>query len=169
MEPPIHDFVFLNSWAAREAAQSPLFRAELDDLRREARVDHPRAGGRAGALDWTGLEALERAGREDAKTRPRAHRNADLPTEDGYRWVRDYRAACRAVAGKRLGGKHMAPELHELARRETGYLVVDGLTWSPQGSRASAAAAHITGASFGTGTIANRQAYYRVRDDIYKH
>jgi hypothetical protein len=164
MEAPDSEFAFLNSWAAREAARSPLFRSALDDLRRQARIDHPRAGGRAVDYEWTDLEALELAGRE--AVRPRAHQKRDLPTDEGYRWVRTYRARCRGIAGARLGGKHMAPALHELARRESGYLVAIGRRgWVPEGARASAGAAHITGASFGTGTIANRQAYYRIRAD----
>ena len=58
----------------------------------------------------------------------------------------------------------MAPALHELARRESGYLAADWYGWVPEGARASAGAAHISGASHGTGTIANRRAYYRIRD-----
>jgi hypothetical protein len=165
MESPGSEFVFLNSWAAREAARSPVFKGELDDLRREARVDHPRAGGRAVDYDWMGLEELERIGREPV--RPRAHSHKELPTDEGYRWVRDYRGRCRRIAGARLGGKQMAPALHELARREAGYLAVDWRGWVPEGTRASAGAAHITGASHGTGTIANRQAYYRIRADAF--
>jgi len=164
MEAPDSEFAFLNSWAAREAARSPLFRRELGDLRQLGRADHPRAGGRAIDYGWTGLGDLERTGREPV--RPRAHRTKDLPTDEGYRWVRDYRARCRRIAGARLGGKHMAPALHELVRRDTGYVAFDWLGWAPVGTRASAGAAHISGASQGTGTIPNRQAYYRIRADL---
>jgi hypothetical protein len=73
------------------------------------------------------------------------------------------------VAGARLGSKELAPRLHDLVRRDAGYLIdVSGLVAPfdpPEGSPASHAAAHITGASFGTGTSANRQAYYRIRAD----
>jgi hypothetical protein len=166
MEAPDSEFAFLNSWAAYEATRSPLFRNELAELRELARVDHPRAGGRGVDHDWEGLAKLEDAGRAHPNARPRAHRNKDLATDEGYRWVRIYRARCRRVAGTRLGGRHMAPALHELARRDTGYLAVEWLGWAPVGSRASAGAAHITGASHGTGTIANRQAYYRIRAEV---
>jgi len=90
MESRDTEFVFLNSWAAREAAESPLFRRELDGYRRLIRVDHPRAGGRG--VDYTvdGLEQLVTAGREHPASRPRAHRNTDLPTDDGNRWALAY-------------------------------------------------------------------------------
>jgi hypothetical protein len=162
MESRDTEFAFLNSWAAHEAANSPLFRRELDDYRQLIRVEHPRAGGRGVDYSLEGLEELVAAGRKHPASRPRAHRNTDLPTDDGNRWALDCLKRCRRIAGTRLGGWHMAAALHELARQDTGHLAVEWLGWAPVGSRASAGAAHITGASHGTGTVANRQAYYRI-------
>ncbi len=161
------------AWAAREAERSSLFRSEVKALRRAARRDHPRAGGPLVQYSWAELGELLESGEQDRSLRPRAWKNTRDSTADGYRHIRRYMESVRCVAGTRLAAKELAPRLHELIRRDVGYVVdVAGLSAGfepPTGSRASHAAAHISGASFGTGTVANRQAYYNARRDTFIH
>jgi hypothetical protein len=156
-------------WAAREAERSSPFRAEVDELRELAREPHERSTGPLVRYSFAALEQLEAEGERPQRDRPRAWKNTPEETADGNRHVRAYLQRCRRVAGARVGSKAYADLLHELVRRDHGYAVIDSsanTASSPAGAAASAAAAHISGASWGSGMIANRQTYYRVRDRL---
>jgi hypothetical protein len=155
-------------WAALEAKCSRRFRGEIDRLRSLAvgasRAGYIRTTGPLSALAWEDLtQRIPALLREDQSDRPRAWRNPQLPTDDSLRHVRDYERGVRKLARQYLGTEHAAPHVHELIAA-AGYRLrpYEGTAHpAPTGAQASTLAAHITGASWGTGATALRVAWYR--------
>jgi hypothetical protein len=91
-----------------------------------------------------------------------------------HRQVVEYVAGCRVVARRSLLAKGAAVDLlaervHELVGRSDGYLVdvrgVEADRLWPEDSTASAVAAVLAGASWGSGATAQRQLARRYRGD----
>ncbi len=157
-------------WAAREAEHSPRFRSEIDRLRQlaggQARGGYRRSTGQLSKRPWAQLEqTLADSLRLSQPQRPRAWANTLLPTDEGLRHLRDYLRGCRKLARTFLGHEQAAPLIHGLVTR-TGYRIEVGPMAAPPAptqKTASALAAYITGASWGAGATALRQAWYRAR------
>jgi hypothetical protein len=161
------DFV---AWAASEAAHSPRFHPEIDRLRAiaagKSRAGYPRTTGPLTGQAWPSLEEiLANASRRAQHQRPYAWKNTELPTDEGLRHLSDYLRGCRKVGREFLGHPDTGPLVHQLVSA-TGYRVIVPTTISPlapTGPAASTLAAHITGASWGSGATALRQAWRRAR------
>jgi hypothetical protein len=143
----VTDFLLV---AAREAARSPFFCAQINRLRRlAAGNDRNGYSGDTGRLTVYTLEQLEA-----------------LAAAGKRRHVCDYLAGLRNAARMGLGSALLAERIHELVKRGEGYGVdlVGVMTRSawPTGPAASTCAAVITGASW-NGATANRQLWRRYR------
>jgi hypothetical protein len=165
----MNDFV---SWAAAEAERSNVFRVRIGELKEKAKGAHrgrySRTTGPLTDYTWSELGELELEGRESGFDRPRGwkeDRNR-LATDEGNRHIRDYRKGCRAVAGAFLGNKDLGERVHEHVRGKPLHVLPRGM--APTGGVASTLAAHLTGASWGSGATANRQAWYYHRSNTFK-
>jgi hypothetical protein len=106
--------------------------------------------------------------------RPRAWKNTDLPTDDGYRHIRTYQTSVKKLARQFIGAETVAPLVHDLVAA-TGYQLarlptsLPSAPPAPTGGQASNLAAHISGASWGSGATALRLAWRRARPgDTFK-
>jgi hypothetical protein len=156
-------------WAAAEASRSQRFGAEIDRLRRLAvgadRSGYARTTGPLTLTPYGELAELRQTGAAPQEQLPRAWKNTQLLTDDGLRHVRDYERGLRKTARTFLGTERAAPLLHSLVAT-TGYQLarfVGSIAAAPNGPLASTLAAHITGASWGSGATANRIAWRRAR------
>jgi hypothetical protein len=166
-------------WAAGEARHSSRFQGEIDRLRDLAAGSHRQGYSRTtGPLTHTSWDELSRSVSDlisqPQNERPRAWRNTDLPTDDGYRHVRTYQTSVRKVARQFIGAETVAPLVHDLVAA-TGYQLARLPTSLPSappaatGGHASSLAAHISGASWGSGATALRLAWRRARPgDTFK-
>ena len=161
------DFV---AWAANEAEHSPPFQSEIDRLRAlaagSARAGYSRTTGPLTARDWPTLEQiLANASRLAEQERRYAWRNKDSPAFEGLRHVHAYLRGCGKVGQRFLGHPNTGPFVHDLVCG-SGYQVNVPTAISrpaPTGPVASTLAARITGASWGVGATAQRQAWRRAR------
>ena len=161
------DFV---AWAANEAEHSPPFQSEIDRLRAlaagSARAGYSRTTGPLTARDWPTLEQIHAdASRLAERERRYAWRNRDFPAFEGLRHVHAYLRGCGKVGRRFLGHPNTGPFVHDLVCG-SGYHVSVPTEISlpaPTGPVASTLAAYITGASWGVGATAQRQAWRRAR------
>jgi hypothetical protein len=161
------DFV---AWAANETEHSPPFRGEIDRLRALAagstRAGYSRTTGPLTARNWPALEQIfANASRSAERERRYAWRNRDLPAFEGLRHVDAYLRGCRRVGQRFLGHPSGGPLVHDIVCG-SGYQVSVPTAIgrpAPTGPVASTLAAHITGASWGVGATAQRQAWRRAR------
>ena len=156
-------------WAAAEAHRSMRFHMELDRLRHlaagSARDGYARTTGPLNGKAWSDLSRLRTLGAQPPEERPRAWKHTQLPTDDGLRHVREYERGLRKTARTFLGTEGAAPLVHTLVGG-TGYQLppyTASAPPAPTGAQASRLAAHITGASWGTGATALRTAWRRAR------
>jgi len=166
-------------WAAAEEQHSSPFHAEIDRLRHLAAGSHRRGYSRTtGPLTNKSWDELSRTlsdlRGQPQPERPRAWKNTYLPTDDGYRHVHAYQTGVRKVARQFIGGETVAPLVHDLVAG-TGYqldrppITLPSTLPAPTGGQASNLAAHITGASWGSGATALRLAWRRARPgDTFK-
>jgi hypothetical protein len=167
-------------WAAGEAQHSSRFHGEIDRLRHLAAGSHRRGYSRTtGPLTHKSWDELSRTVSElrsqPQPDRPHAWRNTDLPTDDGYRHARTYQTSLRKVARQFIGTEAVPPHVHDLVGA-TGYQLTRLPTTlpsappAPTGGQASNLAAHITGATWGSGATALRLSWRRARPgDTSKH
>lgn len=158
-------------WSTGEAARSAAFRAEVDALRALAaghgRSSYPRSTGPLTRHSLRGLERLLDENRALDASERGGWTNAELPTDDGLRHVRDYLRGCRRVALDYLGSTQLAAQLHDLVR-DVGYEVKVSTgapePAAPVGHLASSMAAHIHRREhWRAGATAMRQVWRRNR------
>lgn len=162
-------------WAASEAQRSERFRFELDRLRHiaagSARDGYCRTTGPLSDKSWSDVSELRALGARTSEQRPRAWQDRSLPTDDGLRHVRDYHRGILKTARFNLGTEDAAPLLHELVAG-VGYQLAPYAASAPPapiGGRASSLAAHISGASWGSGATALVKAWSRARPGEIKN
>ena len=166
-------------WAVGEAQHSPRFHGEIDRLRDLAAGSHRQGYSRTtGPLTHGSWDELSRSVSDlisqPQGERPRAWKNTDLPTDDGYRHVRSYQTSVKKVARQFIGAEAVAPPVHDLVGA-TGYQLarlptsLPSALAAPSDGQASSLAAHISGASWGSGATALRVAWRRARPgDTFK-
>ena len=160
-------------WALTELRRS----AELDRLCRLAEGAHrggyPRTTGPLSDRSWEELEAFVEEGAQsnlDGRSRAWKEGRWHETTESGLSHVVAYVRGCKRVARSYLRADYLAPLVHALVVERS---LPDGsqlelpalpaLGPAPTGPVASTCAAHITGAPWGAGATAVRQAWYRHR------